>query len=179
MLSERFTIGPTTLRMALSSMSRVASLPGTHMQPTGRVLETEVKEMPEMTEDEKAQRLLFYKRQARAQWEGRDAALRSFSKPFFILNRIGLYVSVVLAPIIALAIVLLGVADHHYLGVFAFILVAALAIPILRLIRRGDVQPTKQSDWKPQMLALLGYVLWWLLWVGVCVGSIANQMRSS
>jgi len=135
--------------------------------------------MPEMTEDEKAERLLFYKRQAQAQWNGRNAALRSFSKPFFILNRIGLYISVAVAPIIALTIVLFGVADHHYLGGFAFILVTALAIPVLRLIRRGDVQPVQQSDWKPQMLSLLGYVLWWMLWIGVCVGSIADQVRSS
>ena len=132
-----------------------------------------------MTEDKKAQRLLFYKRQAQVEWDGRKAALRSFSRPFFILNRIGLYVSVAVEPVIALAIVLLGVADHRYLGAFALVLVTALAIPIMRLIKRGDVQPAKQSDWKPQMLSLLGYLIWWVLWVAVCVVSVADQMRSA
>lgn len=42
--------------------------------------------MPGMTDEEKAARLLFYKRQAQAQWDDREAALWVFSKPFHLIN---------------------------------------------------------------------------------------------
>lgn len=126
-----------------------------------------------LTDDEKAARLLFYRQQAEAQWGERDSALRSFSRPFFVLNRIGLYIAVALAPIISFAIVLLGIADHHYAGALSVAIAAPVSIPVLRLIRRGDVYPAKQSDWKPQLLSCLAFLLWWALWLGVCVISVA------
>jgi hypothetical protein len=132
-----------------------------------------------MTEDEKAARLLFYRQQAQTQWDKRELALRSVSRPFFIVNRIGLYISAAVAAVIALATALLGVADLHYLGALAFVIAVPISIALLRLIRKGDAYPAKQSDWKRQLLAVLAYLLWWALWVGVCVIAIADQMRSS
>lgn len=129
--------------------------------------------MPEMTDEEKAIRLQFYKQQARARWDERDLPLRSFSKPFIFFNRIQLYTGLALAVFLALASVSIGVADHHYIGALAFVAVVASSPELLRFIKRAD--PASQGNRKAKLQGLLALLLWWALYLGVCAISIAER----
>jgi hypothetical protein len=133
--------------------------------------------MPEMSDEEKAARLAFYKEAAQAQWDDRDRALMDASRPLWRWERIQIYVAVGLLAIIAVSVAILGATSGDYWGLVAVLAGLPLSFPILRLVRRGDVQPVARSDWKRSLLSLLGVLLWLVLIAAVCAVTIVTSKR--